>query len=297
MILSFTYQCKLFMLTIGLGLLSAFLYHVFYILCKTIRLNKIIKGIFDIIYWFIISLSLFLTMLKLNSGEVRPFAILGMSLGMIFYYSAIKPPMDRLMYTIFNFIKRAVLLIIDIILTPIRLVLYPIIKILTILSIFLKKHLKKYVKCEKIILYKLRQYFLGVTKLTTATVKKKHSKINILWALMMIITICIFAAALCYQYFLHLQLDTAKQEIEVQIAEAKAESAALTKQYENQDSPEFIEKVAREKLNMVYPSELVYINANSEEGKKLLNSIKRSSVKANSTENTTEDNSVSTRVE
>ncbi len=287
MILSFTYQFKLFMLTIGLGLLFAFLYHVFYILCKTIKLNKLLKGIFDIIYWLIISLSLFLTMLRLNSGEVRPFIILGTALGMIFYYSSIKPPMDRLICTIFHIIKKAVLLITDIILTPIRLVLYPIIKILTILSLFLKKHLKKHVKCEKIILCKLRQYFLGVTKLTTATVKKKRSKINILWALIMIIIICIFAVALCYQYFLHLQLDTAKQEIEVQIAEAKAESAALTKQYENQDSAEFIEKVAREKLNMVYPSELVYINTNSEEGKKLLNSIKRSSVRSSTSESTT----------
>ncbi|MDO4300897.1 MAG: septum formation initiator family protein [Clostridia bacterium] len=129
----------------------------------------------------------------------------------------------------------------------------------------------------------------------TAATKKKSSKINILWAIVMIIMICIFAAALCYQYLVHLQLDAARQEVDIQIAEAKAESAALTKQYENQDSPEFIEKVAREKLNMVYPSELVYINSNSEEGKKLLNSIKRTSVKVNTSDK--EDDSVSTRVE
>lgn len=147
----------------------------------------------------------------------------------------------------------------------------------------MKKHLKKYVKYEKINLYKNIKKFTGVTGLTAAF-KKRKRKFNILWALVMIITICIFAVALCYQYIAHIQLDTAKQEIDVQIAEAKAESAALTKQYENQDSPEFIEKVAREKLNMVYPSELVYINANSEEGKKLLNSIRRASSK------TTDDN-------
>lgn len=299
MILSFTYQCKLFMLTIILGLLSAFLYHIFYILSKKTKLNKIIKGIFDLIYWMLLSLVLFLSMLKLNSGEVRPFQILGTALGMILYYASLKPSMDRLIYLIFKIVHKTFLLIFDIILTPIRLVLYPIIKIFSLLADFLKKHLKKHLKCEKIISYgKKGKYFLGVTVLAQTTKKKKGSKINILWALMMIITICIFAAALCYQYFLHLQLDAAKQEIEVQIAEAKAESAALTKQYENQDSPEFIEKIAREKLNMVYPSELVYINANSEEGKKLLNSIKRSSLKSTADESeTTEDDSVSTRVE
>lgn len=298
MILSFSFQCKLFFMTIGLGLLSAFLYHIFYILAKTIKLNKIIKGLIDLVYWFVLALSLFLIMLKLNNGEVRPFTLLGIALGMTFYLSLIKKPMDRLIYPLFKIIAKVFLLIITIILTPIRLVLYPILKILLEIVHFVKKLLKKYVKYEKINLYQKGKHFMGVNKLTTAakTIKKKNSKINILWAVIMIIMICIFAVALCYEYVVHLQLNTARQEIEVQIAEAKTESAALTKQYENQDSPEFIEKVAREKLNMVYPSELVYINSNSDEGKKLLNSIKRSTIKANTPKETT-DNSVSTRVE
>lgn len=297
MILSFTYQCKLFMLTICLGLLFALIYHIFYVLAATIRLNKIIKGFADLIYWLLFALTLFLIMLKINSGEVRPFALLGSGLGMIFYYSAVKDFMDRLMYPFFHLIKRLLLLIFTIITTPISIVLYPIIKILHILSDFLKKTLKKYVKYEKITLCKRVAKKTGVNKLTTA-VKKRNKKIHICWAILMAVTICIFVVALCYQYLVHLQLDTAKQEIDVQIAEAKAESAALTKQYENQDSPEFIEKVAREKLNMVYPSELVYINSNSEEGKKLLNSIKRSSSKSLSANNKSEtDDTPSNRVE
>ena len=284
-------------MTIALGLLFALIYHILYVLGKTIRLNKILKGFIDIIYWLSFALTLFLIILKLNSGEVRPFAILGAMLGMIFYYTAIKPFMDRLMYPLFHIVKKFLLLIFTITLTPFRLVLYPILKILHVLSVYLKKHLKKYVKCEKISLKEKGMQLVGVNKLTTAA-RKKRSKFHIFWAILMIITICIFVVALCYQYLVHLQLDTAKQEIEVQIAEAKAESAALTKQYENQDSPEFVEKVAREKLNMVYPSELVYINSNSEEGKKLLNSIKRSSAKAAAKDdNSKEDNTTSNRVE
>lgn len=94
---------------------------------------------------------------------------------------------------------------------------------------------------------------------------------------MMAIMVLMMAAWLGGIYVVRLQLVGSMQDIDVEIAEAKAENAALQKQYDNQDSPEFIEKVAREKLNMVYPSELVYINSNSEEGKKLLNSIRRSS--------------------
>ncbi len=117
--------------------------------------------------------------------------------------------------------------------------------------------------------------------------KKKSSRLNLIWSLSMFFIITVFVFALYYQYSIHITLREQKQDVEVAIAEAKAESAALNKQYENQNSPEFIEKIAREELNMVYPSELVYINKNSDEGKKLLNSIKRSSTKAKETENET----------
>lgn len=280
MILSFSYQLRLFTAAICMGIILGGAYDTIYIFCRITRPPKVLKSILNIIYWLFAALFVFMTMLRINSGEIRPFIIFATGTGMILYYVLLKYPFETIICAVFKLIKKVFLLILDIILTPIRLILYPFNIILTKIIIFIKKYLKKYVKCEKITLYRLVKYFLGVTKLAEAAAKKKHSKINILWALMMIITICIFAAALCYQYIVHLQLDTARQEIEVEIAEAKAESAALTKQYENQDSPEFIEKVAREKLNMVYPSELVYINTNSEEGRSFINSIKRSSVRA-----------------
>lgn len=124
------------MLTIVLGLLLAFLYHIFYILSKTTKLNKIIKGIFDIIYWSLFALILFLVMLKFNSGEVRPFAILGSILGMIIYYAAIKNIMDTLIFYIFKYIKIIFLLLLTIISTPFKLVLYPFFKIYNTIAFF-----------------------------------------------------------------------------------------------------------------------------------------------------------------
>ncbi len=292
MILSFTFQCRLFMLTVGLGVLSAFFYHILYIFSAGARLGKVPKGILDIVYWLLLSLTLFFAMLKFNSGEVRPFAVLGTALGMIIYYSGLRSAGGTLICTVYRVIKKFLLLIIHIIMTPVHIIFYPIVRIFLFFANILKKHLQIFEKYEKITIRKLGTYFSGVTTLTQTANKK--SKVNMLWTFMMIVIILIFAAALCYQYLVHLQLDTAKQEIEVQIAEAKAESASLTKQYDNQDSAEFIEKVAREQLNMVYPSELVYINVNSEEGKKLLNSIKRSSAKSAGTD---ADDTESTRVE
>ena len=39
----------------------------------------------------------------------------------------------------------------------------------------------------------------------------------------------------------------------------------LTNEADNQDSPEVIEKIAREKLNMVKPNEIVFVDDNQDE--------------------------------
>lgn len=50
------------------------------------------------------------------------------------------------------------------------------------------------------------------------------------------------------------------EELNTKIAEAEEEKEELTKQKDNVDSLEFIEKTARDMLDMYYPNERVYIN-------------------------------------
>ena len=50
------------------------------------------------------------------------------------------------------------------------------------------------------------------------------------------------------------------QELNIQIADAEEEKEELTKQKDNVDSLKFIEKTARDMLDMYYPNERVYIN-------------------------------------
>lgn len=50
------------------------------------------------------------------------------------------------------------------------------------------------------------------------------------------------------------------EELNTQIAEAEDEKEKLTRQKDNVDSLEFIEKTARDMLDMYYPNERVYIN-------------------------------------
>ena len=50
------------------------------------------------------------------------------------------------------------------------------------------------------------------------------------------------------------------QELNIQIADAEEEKEELTKQKDNVDSLEFIEKTARDMLDMYYPNERVYVD-------------------------------------
>ena len=56
------------------------------------------------------------------------------------------------------------------------------------------------------------------------------------------------------------QYSKQSEELNKQIAEETANKEDLAKQKENVDSLEFIEEMAREKLDMYYPNERVYID-------------------------------------
>lgn len=56
------------------------------------------------------------------------------------------------------------------------------------------------------------------------------------------------------------ELDEIKADKEAQLVQTNKEIKNLEKELEEVDSPEFIEKVAREKLKMVGPNDIVYVD-------------------------------------
>lgn len=56
------------------------------------------------------------------------------------------------------------------------------------------------------------------------------------------------------------QYSNNSEKLNSQIAEAQEKKEELNKQKENVDSLEFIERMAREQLDMYYPNERVYVN-------------------------------------
>lgn len=92
--------------------------------------------------------------------------------------------------------------------------------------------------------------------------KKSKSPAKIIYKAAMAIMIVIFSIAIIQQYIISLDLKEQETALLTEISKEEAIGNSLKNQQKNQDDPEFIEKVAREKLNMVKPNEIVFIDKN-----------------------------------
>ncbi len=178
MILSFSFQCRLFAAAVSMGLLSAFIYHILFALCMVSGAVKPLKGAVDIIYWCLFSLAFFFFMLRADSGEVRPFCIAGSFSGMLMYYILIKEKTDRLLYPLFVIIKKFILFILNIIKAPFYPILCPFYRNFNKFLIFFKKSLQNRLKCEKITLSYGQRFFLRGEKVAGSKDKKKIKSQN-----------------------------------------------------------------------------------------------------------------------
>lgn len=146
-----TEQFRLFASAIGLGLIGGFFYGLISIFRKYISHNIIGIYIEDIIFWLVYSTAVFLTMLYLNYGEIRPYIVLGIFIGLIVYALFI----HRLMVIMLSPAIKLLRLITEIVLTPFELFILPFKKTFFIF----KKYLKNNVKCERISKLKFKALF------------------------------------------------------------------------------------------------------------------------------------------
>jgi len=154
MILSVSFQAKLFLTTIFCGFLTGFFYDLIRIFRLMIKHKKIFIALEDGIYWLLVSVIVFFVMLIESFGEIRIFSIVGVFMGMVFYFLTISPLVLRCAQMIINITKRILLLFLEIILTPFRLLLMifsiPAKKIYHLFKIVYRKLLHSYKICAKI---------------------------------------------------------------------------------------------------------------------------------------------------
>lgn len=89
MILSFNYQTGIFLTAVILGLAFGLGYDLVRIFRMIIRHNKFFLQTEDFVFWLGAAAITFWVMFENNDGEVRPFVLIGVGLGMVVYFCAL----------------------------------------------------------------------------------------------------------------------------------------------------------------------------------------------------------------
>lgn len=78
-------QVYIFLYSILGGILIAFIYDLFRIKRKAVKTAVILISLEDLIFWFIVSIIMFMVVYNSNDGEIRGFIFLGTAIGIILY--------------------------------------------------------------------------------------------------------------------------------------------------------------------------------------------------------------------
>lgn len=150
-------ELRFFWASVLWGVLLLVIYDLLRIERRLIRHNSFFIAVEDLVYWVVASLLIFSMMYKLNDGIIRGFSILAMFLGMLVYHHILSFYFVEIISGILIKIKNIIFMIINFILSPIRLLGKGIKKIFTILvniinrlTKYLQKTLKNSKKSSKI---------------------------------------------------------------------------------------------------------------------------------------------------
>lgn len=86
MILSLSTQASIFLITIAIGIIIGLIYDVFRIIRKIIKHNNFLVNLEDIVFWIISTFVCFYILLHNNNLEFRFYLLLGIFIGLVFYF-------------------------------------------------------------------------------------------------------------------------------------------------------------------------------------------------------------------
>ena len=122
MILSMTAQAWLFLSAVLVGAAIGILYDVFRVFRKTARHSGFAVQLEDLFFWLAATGLTFYYVQHRNSGEIRPFYILGVAIGAVLYFATVSRYVVLTFVAVINFMKRVIMTVIRIIAVPVRII-------------------------------------------------------------------------------------------------------------------------------------------------------------------------------
>lgn len=112
-------QVYVFLVMAAAGIGCGFLFDLLRVWRRLLRPGKISTGISDLIFWLIVSASIFAILFTINNGELRWFELLGLILGSMIYFLAFSRTCMKVVSAVAKFLSKILLWIFKIVLTPI----------------------------------------------------------------------------------------------------------------------------------------------------------------------------------
>ena len=120
MILSMAGQAWLFLSTVLVGAAIGLVYDAFRIFRKTTPHAGIAVQFEDLLFWIGVTGLTFYYMLHRSYGEIRPFALLGIIIGVLLYFATLSRLVLIVFVAVVNYIKKVVATAIGILLIPVK---------------------------------------------------------------------------------------------------------------------------------------------------------------------------------
>lgn len=147
--ISMLMELHMFFTTVYGGLITGFVYDIYRTIRYLSKPKKIMTYLGDLLFWTIAAIILFLTVIKINWGEIRGYILLGFFLGGLIYIKLFSPYIYPICVVVFQKTKNTVKFVLSIIFFPLNFFkskLMHILKKIKKTIIILVKEAKKYKK-------------------------------------------------------------------------------------------------------------------------------------------------------
>lgn len=116
--ISVSEQLYVFLTMVLTGAGAGMLFDLFRVIRASFHTRALSVNLFDLLYWLVMSISVFLILFMVNNGELRWYEVIGLVLGCVIYFLSLSALFQRVIKTLLRFFAKIFLTIFKIVLTP-----------------------------------------------------------------------------------------------------------------------------------------------------------------------------------
>lgn len=109
MALTTSNQAYIFLATVYVGLLLGLLYDIYRAFRMITKPGRLLLAVFDLLFWILAALFSFAMLFKINGGEIRLYAFIGLALGWGIYSLTVGSIVVRFLVKVYEIISNVIL--------------------------------------------------------------------------------------------------------------------------------------------------------------------------------------------